>query len=145
MSTTELVDLKHYSAIMHRLREKVAREITDSNAYDMLITHLGERFGLFAESDYSFSPTAFGTLERVWDVKDFEEAFEIRHRIVHKGKLPLADLVYTDRVSLGFKFTTTFLTQRAVDKFGLEVDSKINLAVQAKLMAQQSNRSAPDG
>jgi hypothetical protein len=141
LTTNEILDLGTYPDVVSRLHDKVVKEIIDSSARDMILRHLGERLGLFAGSDivYDVAKTSWwpnlakmppwrnklGDPPAVWGLQEIESAFNQRHDIVHEGKLPLKDAREFNQIALGFQWLVTFLSVKAVDKFGLQVDDPL--------------------
>jgi hypothetical protein len=146
VSTNDILDLGTYEQIVSKLRDKVIKEIVDSNPREMLLTHLGERLGLFAENEFYFDITKSvwgkiiaasvkaegGSLE--WGIPEIEKAFQQRHAVVHEGKLPLSHVKEFGRIHLVFNWCMTFLAAKAVRKFSLTVDDRMTLAMHSTVL-----------
>jgi hypothetical protein len=141
LTTNEILDLETYPDVVSRLHDKVVKEIIDSSARDMILRHLGERLNLFTDSEfvYNVAKTSWwqnlakmprwqdvlGDPPAVWGLQEIESAFSRRHEIVHEGKLPLKDAREFVQISTGFQWIVTFLSVKAVDKYGLQVDDPL--------------------
>jgi hypothetical protein len=154
LSTNEILELQTYSNVVSRLHDKVVKEIIDSNAREMILRHLGERLGLFAEAEFVYdvaktTKTAgleklfYGTPPDAWGLKEVESAFRQRHEIVHEGKLPLNDLTEFLRLCGGFIWIVTFLSAKAIDKYQLHVDDPASFLVSVTVYGVILNSKLP--
>lgn len=148
LTTGEILELGAYEDVVGKLHEKVIKEIIDSNARDMLVKHLGNRFGLFTESEFGFDSKTkreffqarYGKVYDIkeglhWGMHDLEEAFAKRHSIVHEGTLPIQDMQEIDHIASGFIWTMLFLSVKAVRKYHLAVEDRWMLIMLAAFHA----------
>jgi hypothetical protein len=126
LSAAELVDLKDYESVMREVRQKVSKEIINSNVRDMFLKHLGHRLGLFEEKELLWK-----NAQPRWDISDIEYAWGTRHKIVHEGQLPCTK-EYFNRVLGGFLWLQAFLSLRAKEKCGVGIDNELQLNIFCK-------------
>jgi len=128
----ELVDAQDYETVMTRLREKVAKEVSDSSIREMLEKHLGQRFNLFDKESLRCTTLRESGEKETWSIADIERVWKARHEIVHEGRVDLNQNDF-ERAFLACSWLETFLSVRAQAMYGLAVDSDSTLRIYSAL------------
>jgi hypothetical protein len=119
-TAAELVDFRNYEEVMHAVRRKVSKEVTEDSTRRMFEHHLGSRFGLFRKEELFCRKPLSDKIGPNWGMTEIESAFNMRHKIVHEGDLSCTP-DYFDSVWHGFLWLVTFLSQKARAKYHLPV------------------------
>lgn len=125
MKVREVVQLGDYPSVMRGFREKVVGEIDRAGTRDKFVRYLGEKFKLISEREIKIVPPPEAQSDRFdgWDLGKLEAIFKQRHRIVHRGELPVADLDYLGDLHLFFTALQTVMAVNAVRKHAIRLDN----------------------
>lgn len=138
LTTSDIIEAGSYENIIKRIHHKVIKEIIDSSTREMFVTHVGNRLGLFIETEFCWTveDTKASLAKRGidsklvtprvrrWGLSELEQVFGLRHEIVHEGKLPISEPSAVEDAELGIRWVEAFLTLRAIERYSLTVDSQ---------------------